>query len=99
MEKRIVVTKRFRRNTLHVYEYILKEFSAKTAFEFLNKLEDRIELIIRYPEIGKPSLKISNVRSLILSPHNRIYYRLNGDIIELLCLFDMRKNDISNPYR
>ncbi len=76
MEKRIVVTKVFRRNTLSVYEYILKEFSAKAAFEFLNKLEDRIELIIRYPEIGKPSLKVLNVRSLVLSPHKRIYYRL-----------------------
>jgi hypothetical protein len=35
MEKKIVITKRFRNNTLRIYQYLLKEFSAKTADNFL----------------------------------------------------------------
>jgi hypothetical protein len=57
MEKKVVVSKRFRKNTLKVYEYLIKEYSAKTAFNFLDKLQQRVELIIQYPEIGKPSQK------------------------------------------
>jgi len=96
MEKKVVVSRRFRKNTLKVYEYLEKKYSAKTAFNFLDKLQQRVELIIHYPEIGKPSQKKQNVRSVTLQPHNRIYYRLNENRIELLCLFDMRKKKL--PY-
>lgn len=96
MEKKIVVSNRFRKNTLKVYEYLIKEYSAHTAFSFLDKLQQRVELIIQYPEIGKPSQKKQSIRSVTLQPHNRIYYRLNKDTIELLCLFDMRKKKL--PY-
>ncbi len=96
MEKKIVVSKRFQKNALRVYDYLLKEHSAKTAFAFLDKLQQRVELIIQYPEIGKPSQKKVNVRSVTLQPYNRIYYRNKNNAIELLCLFDMRKKKL--PY-
>jgi hypothetical protein len=49
MEEKIVITKRFRNNTLRVYQYLLKEFSAKTAYSFLGRLEKRIESIAKKP--------------------------------------------------
>jgi hypothetical protein len=39
MEKEIVVTKRFRNQTLKTYEYLTREFTAKTAFHFLEKIQ------------------------------------------------------------
>jgi hypothetical protein len=66
MEKKIVVSKRFRKNGLEVFEYLIKEYSQKTAFNFLDKLEQRVEFIIRYPEIGKPSQLKPNVGSVTL---------------------------------
>lgn len=98
MEKKIVLTKRFRNNTLRVCEYLQKEFSASTANRFLDKLTERIELITRYPAIGKPSAKRINVRSITCSPNNRIFYRCKENTIEILCLFDMRKNPGKKPY-
>ncbi|HEY6504122.1 MAG TPA: type II toxin-antitoxin system RelE/ParE family toxin [Chitinophagaceae bacterium] len=98
MERKVVVTKRFRNNTLRVYQYLLKEFSAKTAFRFLEKLEQRIELIITHPTIGKPSAKKKDIRSVLFTPHNQIFYRYHNDTIEILCLFDMRKNPKKRPY-
>ena len=93
MEKEIVVSMRFRENTLDLFEYLLKEFSEKSAFNFIEQLEQRIELIRRYPEIGQPFQLRPNVRSVILKPHIRIFYRLTLKKVELLYLFDMRKND------
>lgn len=96
METKAVVTKRFQRNTNNTYTWLLKTFSAAVAFNFLHKLQQRVELIIQNPEIGKPSQKTKNIRSLILQPHNKIYYRITTDTIELLCLLDMRKK--KEPY-
>jgi len=98
MEKRIVVTKRFHKNTLSVYQYLLKEFSAKIANHFLDKIEQRIELIIKHPTIGKPSSKKEGIRSIILTPHSQVFYRYRNNTIEILCLFDMRKDPKKKPY-
>lgn len=98
MEKKIIITRRFRNNTLKVYQYLLKEFSSRTAYRFLEKVEKRIGFIIKNPEAGKPSLKRKNVRSIVFTPHNRIFYRYNKNTIEILCLFDMRKNPKKKPY-
>lgn len=96
MEKKIVVSKRFRKNTLALYDYLIKEHSAKTAYHFLDKLQRRVEFISQHPHIGKPSQKKANIRSILLLPYNRIYYRTVENTIELLCLFDMRRKN--KPY-
>ena len=98
MEKKIIITKRFRNNTLRVYQYLLKEFSFKSANKFLDRLEKRIEFIARNPEIGKASAKRKDVRSVLFTPHNQIFYRYQKNTVEILCLFDMRKNPKKKPY-
>ncbi len=98
MEKKVTVSKRFRNNTLKVYQYLLLNHSAKTASGFLDKLEDRINLIIKHPEAGKLSEKKKGIRSILFTPYNRIYYRLTTKEITILCLFDLRKNPAKKPY-
>ena len=39
MEKKIVVSKRFRKNSLEVFKYLIKGSAQKTAFNFIDKLE------------------------------------------------------------
>ena len=98
MEEKVIVTKRFRNNTLRVYQYLLKEFSDKTAHSFLDRLEKRIEFIAKNPTTGKLSAKRKNIRSILFIPHNQIFYRYQNNSIEILCLFDMRQNPKKKPY-
>jgi len=98
MEEKIIITKRFRNNTLRVYQYLLKEFSARTAYSFLLRLEKRIEFIAKNPAVGKLSAKRKNIRSILFTPHNQIFYRYRNNIIEILCLFDMRRSPKKRPY-
>jgi len=98
MEKKVIITKRFRNNTLNIYHYLIKEFSANTAYKFLIRLEMRIEFITNNPTVGKSSAKRKNVRSILFTPHNQIFYRYQNDIIEILCLFDMRRHPGKRPY-
>ena len=53
--EKIVITNRFRNNTLCVYQYMLKEFTAKIANHFLDQSKQRMELIVKHPAIGKHS--------------------------------------------
>jgi len=98
MEKKIIITKRFRNNTFRVYQYLLKEFSPKTAYSFLNRLEKRIDFIAKNPTVGKLSDKRKYVHSILFTPHNQIFYRYQNNTIEILCLFDMRKKPKKRPY-
>jgi plasmid stabilization system protein ParE len=98
MEKKIIITKRFRNNTLRVYQYLLKEFSSKTAYSFLQRLEKRIEFVAKNPTVGKLSYKRKDVRSILFTPHNQIFYPCHNNTIEILCLFDMRKSPKKRPY-
>jgi plasmid stabilization system protein ParE len=96
--KDIIITKRFRKNTNRVYDHLLTNFSPRTALSFLDKINERIELISNHPSIGKASVYHRNVRSIIVSPYNLLFYRYQNDKIKVLCLFDMRSNPEKKPY-
>lgn len=98
MAQKIVISNRFRRNVKSTYIYITEKFSPRIAFLFLDKIETRVEFISRYPEAGKLSQKKKNIRCIQLTPHNLIYYRIKKSSIEILCLFDMRRNPTKKPY-
>ncbi len=98
MAQKIIITKRFRKNVQSIYTYISEKFSSRIAFLFLDKIEDRVEFISLYPEAGKLSQKKKNIRCVQLTPHNFIYYRVKKGTIEILCLFDMRRNPTKRPY-
>jgi len=98
MEKEIVITRLFRSHIHRTYQYLLKNFSSRTAFLFLEKIEERVELISKHPSIGKQSAKKPDIRSIQLIPHNLIFYRIKGNRVEILCLFDTRQNPIKKPY-
>lgn len=98
MEKTVIVSKRFTKNVFSIYQHLLKKFSAKIAYQFLDRIEKRVEFIIQNPEAGKRSQKRKNVRGILFTPHNQIFYRHQNDKIELLCLFDMRRNPARRSY-
>lgn len=98
MEAEIVIAKRFRNQTFRIFQYLQKRFSPKTAELFLEKIEERIELIAKHPTIGKQSVRKKAVRSIILTPHNIIFYRVKKGRIEILCLFDSRRDPMKKPY-
>ena len=98
MEKTVTLSRRFTKNTFSIYQYLLKQFSATVAYQFLDRLEKRVEFIIQNPEAGRASQKRKNVRGILLTPHNQIFYRLKDDKIELLCITDMRKNPARRTY-
>lgn len=98
MEQKVIVSKRFRADAIRIHHYLIQHFPEQVGSSFLAKIKERVELISKYPTIGKISQKKENVRSIILTPHNLLFYRIANNKIELLCLFDARRNPQNRPY-
>lgn len=98
MAYQIVVSNTFSKNVSAVYLYLQAEWSQKVPDEFVEILLKQIQSIANTPGIGSPAKK-PGVRKLLVTTHNKLYYRVNADhSIVLLTLFDTRKNPGKNRY-
>jgi plasmid stabilization system protein ParE len=81
-----------------VVDYLLKEWPLKVAADFVNNLENRIHNLSSFPNIGIASLKDPSIRSIVITKHNKLYYRTSPDKIQILDIFDTRQSPGKNKY-
>lgn len=65
-------------------DYLLKEWSLKVADDFINNLEERVQNLSLFPHIGIASVKDPSIRSIVVTKHNKLYYRTWPEKIEYL---------------
>ncbi len=58
-----------------VVDYLLKEWSIKIASDFIDTPEKRVYNLSFFPHIGITSLKDPSIRSIVITKHNKLYYR------------------------
>ena len=78
MAYKVIVKKRFTNKVQKILTYLEKEWSKKIAAEFLVKVDRRIDLLSKQPYAGAASTKIKNVRGLLITRHNKMYYKIKG---------------------
>jgi plasmid stabilization system protein ParE len=66
--------------------------------EFLQKIDRRIELLTSQPYMGAQSTKVKDIRGLLVTRHNRLYYKIKDDKVIILNMYDTRLNPKKNPY-
>jgi plasmid stabilization system protein ParE len=81
-----------------VIDYLLLEWPLPVAKKFVETIEKRIEVLSDFPNIGIASLKDPSIRSIILTKHNKLYYRVYSDKIEILNIFDTRQDPEKNLF-
>jgi plasmid stabilization system protein ParE len=81
-----------------VVDYLLQEWSLSTAEEFIQTVERRTESLTNFPNLGRASIKEPFIRSIILTKHNKLYYRVSEDAIEILNIFDTRQDSPKNKF-
>lgn len=99
MAYKIIVKKRFTNKVQKVLTYLEKEWPKKVAAEFLLKIDRRIELLSKQPYAGAASIKIEDVRGLLITRHNKLYYKIKGKTVTILNMYDTRMNPKKNPYK
>ena len=82
-----------------VIDYLLLEWSLPVAEKFAENLDKRIDVLSRFPNIGIASKKDLSIRSIVITKHNKLYYRLLSEKIEILNIFDTRQNPQKNLYQ
>lgn len=92
MAYEIVLKKRFANKLIKLLAYLEKEWSHKVAASFLRKIDLRILQLSGQPLTGISSSKIEAVRSVFITRHNRVYYKVKGKKVIVLNMYDNRMN-------
>jgi plasmid stabilization system protein ParE len=97
MAKQIIYKKRFLNKLDKLLIYLEKEWNITVANEFLDKLEEKMYVIKLHPDIGNITL-YKNIRSILVTKHNRVYYRVEEAQIAVVNMIDTRMNSKNNPF-
>ena len=99
MEKyKIIYKKRFQKKFLQLIEYLSREWSLKVTDDFIATFQTKINQLNSNPNIGKVST-VLNVRTLLITKHNRLYYRVKQNTIEVINRYYTRANYKNSPYK
>ena len=98
MAYKIKKSKEFLKNTLFVLNYIEKEWGIKSAERFQTLLDSKIDKLSIHAKTGSLINKNKNIRKLMITKHNKIYYRINKNEINILTLFENKMDPKKNKY-
>ena len=97
MAYKIIITEAFERSAAKTSEWITTNWSLLSAEKFDKKIMDIITSIILSPKSGRQSGR-KNIRSRMVTKHNRIYYKFIQNTITILELFETKTNPKNNKY-
>ena len=98
MAKRIVYNNSFLKESVRTATWIENKWSNKAAEDFVTLLYKKIQRLAYTPLAGSPAKKGKNVRKIVVTKYNKVYYRVNGNTITILTLFETRLNPKKNRY-
>jgi len=98
MALRIVTKKRFENKVIDLLHYLEKEWGDNVAINFKKILLAKLDLLATAPKIGIEISSLKNIRSILITKHNRVYYRIEKKKIIILNIIDNRINPKKNPF-
>lgn len=99
MAYKIIVSILFQKRVIALNSYLEKEWGLGVASRFHETLIKTILTVADQPGIVSVSKKKKDVHKILITKHNRLYYRVKDKkTIFLLTLFDTRQNPKKNRY-
>ncbi len=98
MAYKIVWSKNSLQDFNGIIKYLVSQWTLSVASDFVDIVEVKLENLSKQPLVGIRSEKNPLIRSILLYSHNRLYYKINESIIELLAIVDTRKNPKENLF-
>lgn len=99
MAYEIIYKKRFTNKLTNLITYLENEWGNAVAKDFILKLKAKVATLSKQPYLGKPSEKAEGVRGILLSKHNKLYYKISGKKIVVLNMYDTRIHPKKNFYK
>lgn len=98
MDKVIQWTQRARRVFEAMVDYLETEHSQTSAENLVRAVYAKLQVLRKQPFIGRPSAKKKNVR-YVLVKKRKIYYRVAGNTIHIVHIFDARQDPKKDPFQ
>jgi plasmid stabilization system protein ParE len=92
MAKEIKWTKTAAKNFDKVIDYLENNWPEKVVRDFVNRTSDLLDLLSELPEIGEVQDKNRQIRGILITKHNKLFYRIDKNVLIVLKIFDTRKN-------
>lgn len=86
------------RNLTEIVDYFESAGEIQSAFNFRERMIDRIDFILKYPGVGRPSKSRKNLRYILVDKHRRMYYRHTSKSLTILAFFDARQDPGKAPF-
>ncbi len=98
MAYEIIATKEFRDDVENTIDWLRYKWTEKEIDKFEKKLLSVIQQIGRNPAIGKISSRRKDIRSIIVTAHNRLYYQVFDTHITLHNLVETKRDPKRNKF-
>jgi plasmid stabilization system protein ParE len=72
--------------------YLIDNWSDKVANNFIKEVDEKIQLLKMFPEIGRVSEPDATVRKVLITKHLMLYYRIKKNKLEILGFFDQHQH-------
>ncbi len=86
----IVISERADNNLKRIFDYLELNWSIKVKNNFKKDLEKEVKYIRENPYIFPVSNVKDNVRRCLITKHNAMYYRILGNVVEIITIQDTR---------
>ena len=70
----------------------------QTATRFADAVYDKIDTLVKYPDIGRCSLKNPTIRFVNIDKHRQMYYEFDGTELTIIDFWDMRRDPKKRKY-
>jgi plasmid stabilization system protein ParE len=98
MAYEVIISSDVLKNLDAIVFYLEKNWSKKIAMNFLYTFYKKVDIIALNPAASKRSSRYPSIRTILITKHNRLYYEVFDDRIELLQLLDTRQNPEKNKF-
>lgn len=98
MAYQIIVTEAFEESVTKTTDWLIDKWSMNAALRFEKKLKTAIKKISINPKIGRVSIRQKDIRSFLITGHNRLYYQVFSNKVALLKLIETKQNPERNKF-
>lgn len=97
MAKIVVWKRKANLQLLEIETYLLSNFSEKTAEKFFQRLYQKLEKLQEFPEVGQRT-RFKTIRRLRLNKFISLFYKIQGNYIVIIFVWNNRQSPAQNPY-
>jgi plasmid stabilization system protein ParE len=90
MARKVIWAPEALKDLADVLQYLLETYAESVSEKFTQAVEEQIEIISIYPELGLSSARQPKIRKALITEHNAMFYSLEADVILIRKIIDTR---------